>query len=63
MRLAPLDELATASDTLIMDGQRHGGPATADLEAFIGGQAVVFVFRSLGVHALRIDASGSFGPL
>ena len=63
MRLAPLDQLPSAKDRLLMDTAEHGGPATVDLQAFIGHRAVVFLFRGLGLHALRIAADGRVDPL
>jgi hypothetical protein len=62
-RHAPIGELAAAKDALVMDSVEHGGPATADLEAVIGADAVIFVFRSQGFHALRFSADGSYRPL
>ena len=63
MRLAPLDELPRASDRLLMDSADHGGPATVDLQAFLGRAAVVFLFRGTGIQALRVDADGEVTPL
>ena len=63
MRLAPLADLPRAEDVLLMDSAEHGGPATADLEAFVGSSAVVFLFRDVGYQGLRINGDGDFGSL
>lgn len=57
-RVAPFDELAGAADAIVMDTAERGGPMTRDLEAIYGRNAVVFVFRGTGFHALRFDDEG-----
>ena len=62
-RFAPIEDLAKAQDTLIMDDQEHSGPGTLDLEAFPHHDGVVFLFRGLGIQGLRVDESGETAPL
>jgi hypothetical protein len=62
-RHAPIAGLAAASDTLVMDSAEHGGPTTLDLEAVIGANALVFVFKDKAFHALRFGADGSYTAL
>ena len=56
-RTAPLAELDSAADVVLMDTAEHGGPTTLDLEATFGRTAAVFLFRGKGFHALRMTAT------
>lgn len=62
MRMAPLAELATAPDEVIMDSAEHGGAQTGESRVLVGAGAVVVLFRGgPGLHGLRIGADGHFG--
>jgi hypothetical protein len=63
MRLAPLADLARGADVILMDGHDHGGVSTVDLQALVDAEAVLFLFRGLGWHGLRIAADGSYAPV
>jgi len=63
MRSGPFDELQQAPDVPLLDSHKYGGPRTHELQAFVGHSAVVFLFRGIGYHALRIGADSAFSLL
>ncbi|APR84580.1 Hypothetical protein A7982_09929 [Minicystis rosea] len=69
MKLAPIDQIAAAPDTVILDDMTRGGQVQRarqlnDIKLFTrAGYAVLLVGSSVGVHALRIDADGKVSPI
>lgn len=69
MKLAPIEQIAAAPDTVILDDMTRGGAVQRarqlnDLRLFVRpGYAVLLLGSSAGVHALRIDPSGKVSPI
>jgi hypothetical protein len=66
MHLAPLAELASAAPRVMLGDDKHGGlPGIAKAVGLVGGgEAAVALIRSNdAIHGLRVDQTGSLGPL
>ena len=69
MKLAPIDQIAAAPDTVVLDDMTRGGHVEHarqlnDIRLFTQqGYAVLLVGTSVGVHALRIDPAGKVLPI
>jgi hypothetical protein len=69
MKLAPIEQIAAAPDTVLIDDMTRGGQVQRarqlnDIRLFVRpGYAVLLVGTAVGVHALRIDPSGKATPI
>jgi hypothetical protein len=69
MKLAPIDQIVAAPDTVVLDDMTRGGHVEHarqlnDIRLFTQqGYAVLLVGTSAGVHALRIDPGGKVSPI
>lgn len=57
-RVAPIAELAKASDQLLFDSQDFGGPNAIDPSEYVSGNAALLLFKNDRPVAVRIAADG-----
>jgi hypothetical protein len=69
MKLAPIDQIAAAPDTVLLDDMTRGGQVQRgrqlnDIRLFARpGYAVLLLGSVAGVHALRVEPSGKVTPI
>ena len=61
MRMAPLAELGSATDTVIMESPEYGGPETGESHVLESAAAAMILFRGESLFGLRIGANGRHG--
>ena len=58
-RVAPIGELAKASDQLLFDSQDFGGPNAIDASEYVSGNVALLLFKNDRPVAVRVAADGS----